>query len=44
MVPGTWENSDLGRKMVNYRTLDLIMGGVQRKVKRRRSFDIDKKK
>ncbi|SDL37472.1 O-acetyl-ADP-ribose deacetylase (regulator of RNase III), contains Macro domain [Sarcina sp. DSM 11001] len=35
-------NSDLGRKMVNYRTLDLIMGGVQRKVKRRRSFDIDK--
>lgn len=35
-------NSDLGRKMVNYRTLDLMMGGAQRKVKRRRSFDIDK--
>lgn len=35
-------NSDLGRKMVNYRTLDLMMGGAKWKVKRRRTFDIDK--
>lgn len=35
-------NSDLGRKMVNYRTLDMMMRGVQWKVKRRRNFDIEK--
>ena len=35
-------NSDIGRKMVNYRTLDIMVDGAKWKLKRRRSFDIHK--
>ena len=35
-------NSDMGRKMVNYRTLDIMVDGAKWKLKRRRSFDIHK--
>lgn len=35
-------NSDLGRKMVNYRTLDMMIDGAKWKLRRRRTFDIYK--
>lgn len=35
-------NSDMGRKMVNYRTLDMMINGAKWKLKRRRTFDIHK--
>ena len=34
-------NSDQGRTMVNYRTLEMDLGGKTYKVKRRRTFDIE---
>lgn len=34
-------NSDQGRTMVNYRTLEIDLGGKTYKVKRRRTFDIE---
>lgn len=34
-------NSDLGRKLVNYRTLDLFLEDMKYHVKRRRQFDIE---
>lgn len=37
-------NSDQGRTMVNYRTLEMDLGGKTYKVKRRRTFDIEKGK
>ena len=35
-------NSDFGRKLVNYRTLEMNYQGKKWKVKRRRTFDIEK--
>lgn len=35
-------NSTLGRSMVNYRTLELDISGAKWKVRRRRTFDIEK--